>query len=138
VIARRAVRDDSLEADIDAPSLEPLFDSDEALAEEIVNGLESEDGEALASYALSREQFRLYVWPQLPSSRPERGVPFDYAWKDLHQKSHNSLLRTFARYRGRTLTFLELKFEDGVADYGTYKLHRDARVKVRRENGSEA
>ncbi len=127
----------SVSADVEKPSLEPVFDSPEALATAFLEGLGSENGEALQSYALSKEQFRHYVWPELPSSRPERGVPFDYGWGDLHQKSHNALLHTFDRYKGRSMTLLELKFEDGVTDYDTFTVHRDARVKIRLDDGRE-
>lgn len=125
------------DASTDPVSLEPTFDSPEELAKAILLGLETEDGAALESYALTKDQFRLYVWPKLPSSRPERGVPFEFGWGDLYQKSHNSLLRTFARYKDRKLELVELRFEDGLTDYGTYVVHRDARVKVRTEEGEE-
>lgn len=121
-----------------AVSLEPTFDSPEVLARAFLSALEREDGAELKSYALTEEQFRHYVWPRLPSSRPERNVPFDFGWGDLYQKSHNSLLRTFARYRGESLEFLALRFEDGVSDFGTYVVHRDARIRVRRADGTEA
>jgi hypothetical protein len=121
-----------------AVSLEPTFDSPEALARAFLSALENEDGPALKSYALTEEQFRHYVWPQLPSSRPERNVPFELGWGDLHQKSHNALLHTFAKHKGKTLELVEIRFEDGMTDYGDYVVHRDARVKVRREDGEEA
>ena len=119
------------------PSLDPMFETPEALTRAILKAFETEDGEALRSYALTKEQFRLYVWSKLPSSRPERGVPFEYGWGDLHEKSHNALLRNFARFKGRKLELLGLRFEDGVTDYGTYKVHRDARVQVRTEGGEK-
>lgn len=120
--------------DAERPSLAPTFDSPRALAEAILEGLASEDGATLETYALTKEQFRTYVWPELPASRPERGVPFDYGWGDLKQKSHNALLHTYERYKGRRMTLLEIEFEDGVTDYGSFKVHRDARVKIRRES----
>lgn len=125
------------EVSVARPSLEPTFETPEALARAVLKALADEDGESLSSFALSKEQFRLYVWPQLPSSRPERGVPFEFGWGDLYQKSHNSLLRTYDRYQGQKLELLELEFEDGFTDYDAYVVHRDARVKVRYEDGRE-
>lgn len=121
----------------EAPSLEPTFESPEALAKAIVDGFSRENGAVLDSYPLNEEQFRYYVWPQLPVSRPEVNMPFDYLWDDTHQKSHNALLRSFDRYKGQGMTLLEIQFEDGVTDYETYLVHRDARVKVRLEDGRE-
>lgn len=123
--------------DVEEVSLEPTFDSPDALARAFLDALEREDGERLRSLALSEEQFRVYVWPQLPSSKPERNVPFEFGWGDLHQKSHNALVGTFSRYKGVPLDLVEVRFEDGATDYETYIVHRDARVKVRRENGKE-
>ena len=115
-----------------------LFDSSEALARAFLRALEEGDVETLRAFALSKEEFRHYVWPQLPSSRPENGVPFDYGWADLHQKSDNSLRRTYARYHGKHLGFLSIRFDDKTTDYGTFLVHRDARVKVRDEDGPRA
>ena len=131
--ARRAIP----QASEDVPSLEPTFATPDALASAVLEALEKEQGAALKSLALDRAQFRHYVWPQLPASRPERGLPFEYGWGDLRQKSHNALLRTYDRYKGRSLELLEIKFEDGVTDYETYLVHRDARVKVRLEDGRD-
>ena len=124
-------------ADVDV-SLEPTFDSPEALARTFIDALAREDGETLDSLALTEDQFRVYVWPQLPSSRPERNVPFEYGWGDLHQKSHNALLFTFSRHKGKSPRVRrDRASRTGSTDYETYVVHRDARVKVRREDGEE-
>lgn len=124
-------------SDEDAISLEPTFDSPEALGKAFVEALAREDGATLNGYALTEAQFKHYVWPQLPSSRPERNVSFEFGWADLHQKSHNALLHTFSKYKGIPFEFREIRFEDGATDYDTYVVHRDARVLVRRNDGRE-
>jgi hypothetical protein len=106
------------------------FDSPEALAKAFLEALRKEDLETLKAFALNKDEFQEIVWPQLPSSRPERGVPFEYGWNDLREKSFYSLSKNFARYKGRPLDFRELVFHDETTDYGTYLVHRDARVKV--------
>lgn len=130
-------KSDVAERENEAPSLEPTFDSPEALAQAFLSALVREDGATLSSLPLNEEQFRYYVWPQLPSSRPERNVSFEFGWGDLHQKSHNALLHTFSKYKGVPLEFLEVRFEDGMTDYDTFVVHRDARVKVQRSDGRE-
>src|SRR5687767_9252327 len=67
-----------------APPLSHTFDSPEALASAVVAGLARRDAAALSSLVLSEQEFRAHVWPVLPASRPERNLPFDYVWKDLH------------------------------------------------------
>jgi hypothetical protein len=120
-----------------ADALKNLYDTPELLAEAFLRALEEDDVETLKSLALTEEEFRSHVWPKLPASRPERGVPFEYGWADLNQKSLSSLRRTYSRYRGRELELLEVRFEDGATDYGTFLVHRDARVKVRTGSGEE-
>lgn len=118
--------------------LSTTFDTPEALAEAFLDALYRKDVGVLKKFGLSKEEFRLHVWPELPASRLEKNpLPFDYGWNDLHQKSTNSLRRTYATYGGRKLTFINLEFEDETTTYETFKVHRDARVVVRDEERGE-
>jgi hypothetical protein len=112
-------------------TLSATFASPEGLARAVLLGIEKEDVETLKRLPLTKDEFRLYVWPSLPSSRPERNVPFEYVWGDLHQKSIASIARNFDRFKGRKLELLAVRFQDGTTDYGTFRVHRDARVRVR-------
>ena len=113
------------------PTLSNTFDSPEAVAAAVLDALAKEDVEALKSLPLSKEEFRLYVWPELPASNPDRGVPFEYAWGDLSQKSRNAIASSYARYKGRRLELLSLSFQDGDTDYGEFKVHRKSELRVR-------
>jgi hypothetical protein len=115
------------------PPLSYTFDSPDSLAKEFLDALYRKDVEALESFALNEEEFRLHVWPELPVSQLKKPLPFEYGWADLHQKSINSLKRTYARYGGKKLTFIRLEFEDESTRYETYVVHRDARVVVKDE-----
>ena len=112
------------------PPLSYTFDSPEALAQAFLDALYLEDADALKQFGLSKDEFRLHVWPELPVSKLDKPLPFEYGWNDLYQKSMNSLRRTFANYSGRKLTFISLEFEDETTDYETFKVHRDGRVVV--------
>ncbi len=114
-----------------ALNLSSTFDSPEALTRAVLEAFAKEDVETLKSLPLTKDEFRLYVWPKLPASRPERGVPFEYGWGDLHQKSRNSIAGNYSRYKGRTLELLSVGFQDGSTDYGTFTVHRKASLKVR-------
>ena len=97
------------------------------------------DGAAdrLAALALNGREFRDVVWPALPASRPERGVPVSYAWGDLNQKSANALRRLVARWGGHRFTLLDVAYDGGTTDYGAFRVHRETRLRVRDENGRE-
>jgi len=121
----------------DQPRLTATFDSPEDLARTVVAAVAREDRETLQRLPLSKDEFRLYVWPRLPASNPEQGMPLEYAWGELSQKSRGALAQTFARYKGRALEYLAVEFEGETTDYGTYKVHRDARVQVRLDDGRQ-
>ena len=123
-----------------AADLSPLqwtFDSPEGVAEAVLDALAASDVERLEALALNETEFRTVVWPELPSSRPERGVPFDYAWGDLHQKSNNALRRLIAREAGRRHDLLAVAFDGESTAYDTYAVHRESRLVVRGEDGAE-
>jgi len=133
---------DPAPAESEATDLEPIlsstFESPEALTRAVLEALAKEDVETLKSLPLTKDEFRLYVWPKLPASRPERGVPFEYGWGDLHQKSRNSIASNYSRYKGRQLDLISVGFQDGSTDYGTFTVHRKASLKVRdRVSGEE-
>ena len=125
--------------DDNAP-LSPLhhtFPSPGALSEAVLFALADRDGDTLASLALSELEFRTAVWPDLPSSRPERGVPFDYAWGDLHQKSNNALRRLITRYGGQRYELVDVRFAGETTPYATYQVHRETVLDLRDEEGEE-
>ena len=95
------------------PRLAPLhhtFPSPEALSQAVLTALAGNDVDTLRALPFDEIEFRNAVWPDLPASRPERNVPFDYAWGDLNQKSNNALRRLVARYGGRRYELVEVHF----------------------------
>ena len=121
-------------------ALSPLghtFESPEAVARAVLGALAEEDGPLLVALALSEMEFRTVVWPELPSSRPERGLPFEYAWGDLHQKSTNELRRLLARAGGRRYELLGMTFDGESTPYETFTVHRDSRLRIRDAEGAE-
>ena len=103
----------------------------------MLDALAAGDVERLEALALSETEFRTVVWPELPSSRPERGLPFDYAWGDLRQKSNNALRRLIAGEAGQRYHLLAVEFDGGSTPYDTYTVHRESRLVVRGEDGAE-
>ena len=89
------------------------------------------------SILVDKDEFRLYVWPWLPASRPERGVPLEYAWGELSQKSRSAVASSFSRYKGRNLELVSVRFQGDVTDYGSFRVHRESRLRVKDESGDE-
>ena len=121
----------------DPPPLGWTFDSPETVAEAVLDALAAGDVERLEALTLSETEFRTVVWPELPSSRPERGLPFEYAWGDLHQKSNNALRRLISGEAGRRYQLLAVEFDGESTAYDTFRVHRESRLVVRGDDGAE-
>ena len=119
----------------DGAGLRQTFSSPEALSEAVLAALGDNDIATLRTLALDELEFRTAVWPDLPASRPERNVPFDYAWGDLHQKSNNSLRRLVARFGGRRYELVKVRFAGETTPYRSYKVHRETILDLRNEQG---
>ena len=119
------------------PPLANTHPSPEALAEAVLDALDDDDANRLAALALDGQEFRDVVWPELPSSRPERGVPVSYAWADLRQKSANALRRLVSQWGGHRFTLLGVAWDGETTDYGPYLVHRETRLRLLDETGRE-
>lgn len=102
----------------------------------MLTAVAANDRAALERVTLSEQEFRDHVWPQLPAARPERNLPFSYVWGDLRQKSGASLSKMLAEHGGRRYQLLDIEF-DGVTDYQSYRVHREATFRVRDAAGQE-
>jgi hypothetical protein len=112
------------------PPLVNTQHSAQAVASSMLDALARRDRAALEARAVNEDEFGDAVWPSLPAARPERNLPLSYVWGDLHQKSTASLTRTLDRYGGRRYELLGVDFADRT-DYGAYRLHREASLRVR-------
>lgn len=115
--------------------LADTHDSPTAVAQAVIEAVTAGNRAALVSLALSEQEFREHIWPQLPAARPERNLPFSYVWGDLHQKSGASMATTLAKYRGQRLSLVEVRHGD-VTRYQSYTVHRDSVFVVRTAAGA--
>lgn len=119
------------------PELANTFESAEALAQAVLRGLQRQDRAYLATLALSEGEFRGYVWPELPASRPERNLPFDYVWGQLRQRGQAALDSILSRYGGRVLKFSSIAFKGETTTYPTFTVMRDSEIVAADESGRE-
>jgi hypothetical protein len=112
-------------------------DSPEALANAVLDGLARRDAAALQALALTEEEFRTRVWPELPAARPGRNVPVDYAWADLSQKSRVYLTQTLARHGGRRYQLVTVEFLGETTRHESFEVARRAQLVVRGADGTE-
>jgi hypothetical protein len=113
------------------------FESPEALGGAVLDALARKDRAALDAMALSEQEFRAYLWPHLPVSRPERNMPFDYVWSDLAGKSRAFLrarLSAGARAEGQVKRVV---FDGASTRYGDVTVMRRARLVLQDAAGRE-
>jgi hypothetical protein len=103
----------------------------------VLDGLARRDYEALHALAVTEQEFREHVWPELPASRPERNMPFDYVWGQSAQRSRDFLRQTFARYEGQRFELLGVEFDGVTTDYPSFSVSRQAVLVVRNADGEE-
>jgi hypothetical protein len=118
------------------PPLAHTHPSPSSLASAVLDALARRDRAGLEALALSETEFRDHVWPQLPAARPERNLPFSFVWGDLRQKSTQTLSTVIAREGGSAYELLDVRFE-AESDYRTYRVHRQATLRVRDASGIE-
>lgn len=119
------------------PTLANTFESPEAVARAVVKALSERNLEGLRSLALTRDEFRVLVWPKLPASRPERNLPMDYVWDELAAKSDASLRARLAGWQDRGFSLVSVEFKGEITDHGTYIVHRDTVLTLKDRDGRQ-
>lgn len=119
------------------PPLATSQGSPEALAGALLDAFAERDRAALEALALTEQEFREIVWPELPAARPERNLPFSFVWGDLKQKSDASLGALLAEHGGRRFSLVSVRATGETTRYDTYQVHRDSLLVVRDPEGAQ-
>jgi hypothetical protein len=106
------------------------------LSQAVLDALERRDAARLRALALTEQEFRDHVWPDLPAARPERNLPFSYVWGDLRTKSEVGLGQTLAEHGGKRYTLVSTRFAGETTRYASYNVHRETVLQVRDEQGA--
>lgn len=112
-------------------------DSPEALAASVLDALRAGDVARLEALALTEEEFRAHVWPELPAARPERNVPCDFVWTRLRQNSDAHLRRTLAGTANLDAELRGVTFTGLSSEYGDVTVHRDTTFRIVDDQGTE-
>jgi hypothetical protein len=113
------------------------LESDEALARAVLDAIGDRDADRLAALALTKHEFEEIVWPTLPVSRPEVGMPMDYLWQDTATKSRSYLAQTLADYGGQRFTLVRVEFRGETTAHDGYGVSRKTHLVVKDEAGHE-
>jgi len=113
------------------------YSSVEDLARQFLDALHEEDGQSILDLAVSREEFEQFVWPELPASRPGANLTAEFVWNQLNMRSQADIRGTFSRNKGKKWELLEVRFEEKVQEYPSFRIHKDAMLIVRDESGQK-
>jgi len=111
------------------------FASKEAAAAAVVEAMAARDAERLAALTVTEVEFRKNIWPHLPASRPEVGMPFEYLWAETSAKSRGYLAQVLQEHGGRRFEVRHVAFGGDVTDYGPFRIHPETRLTVVDEGG---
>ena len=101
----------------------------------LVDAINRNDVDTMLAHRMNEAEFYWIVWPEQPSNRPEVGMPWDFVWRDMDQKSTNSARFIANKYQGQDLRLIRVEFDGETTSYGPYKVHRDARCIVQMPDG---
>jgi hypothetical protein len=117
--------------------LEGTFDSPSALGRAVLDAFREGDRGRLRALAMTEDEFRRHVWPELPISRPEVNFPYELAWGQLAQTSALSLEQMAVALEGHAYELVEVKFAGAVTDYAQVTVYRETELLVRGPDGEE-
>jgi hypothetical protein len=103
----------------------------EALARSVLAAVERQDVARLHELAVSEQEFRDVVWPELPASRPERNLTADYVWNDLRRKSDTGLQQGLRTHGGRAMELVAAHTAGETSQYRSFLVRRDTVLMVR-------
>jgi hypothetical protein len=119
------------------PALAHTFSSERALADRVLGALAARDIAALQALPLSEQEFRHIVWPELPASRPDMGMPSEYAWRTLAQNSLANLAQMLDSHGGHRYRLVDVVFDGETTRYASFTVRRKARLIVHDQRGTE-
>lgn len=113
----------------------PAYDSKDAAVTAFLQALTARDTNTLAQQAVNKTEFLKHIWPALPASRPDVGMPADRAWADQAQRNQGFLAQLLAEHGGRRYELVAASFDGPATSYGSFSIHPKTRLDIRDEAG---
>lgn len=117
--------------------LAPSYESKDAAVQAFLGALAARDRAALESMVITETEFKKYIWPELPSSAPDVGMPVDYVWGDTAQKNQGYLAQLLADHGGQRYELIAVSFAGETTDYGRFRVHRKTTLDLKGPKGAQ-
>jgi len=115
--------------------LAPSYESKDAAVTAFLQALAARDRDTLMAQAVSQTEFLKHIWPALPASRPDVGMPADRAWTEQAQRNTNFLSQTLGEHGGRRYELVAASFDGTATTYGSFTIHPKTTLDIRDEFG---
>jgi len=115
--------------------LTPSYESKDAAVSAFLQALAARDRDTLMAQAVSQSEFLKHIWPALPASRPDVGMPADRAWTEQAQRNANFLAQTLGEHGGRRYELVAASFKGSPTTYGSFTIHPKTTLDIRDEFG---
>lgn len=109
--------------------------SPEELVRRFLAALSENDIENVRLLAVTEDEFKTLIYPELPAADPGRNTSAEFVWSMLHTRSESSLHSIMSSVGGRHLWFEEIRFTGETSQYRSYKVHRESLLVLRDEAG---
>ncbi len=103
----------------------------DALTGRFVAAVAAGDTSAMHRLRVTADEHNTIMWPELPASRLNH--PVDFAWFNVDARSLRDAARIVEAYAGEAYDVVGTSCRDGVTEYGTFRVHGDCWVTLRRD-----
>lgn len=116
-------------------TLDAAASSPEELVRRFLDAVEENNVDHVRRLAITEDEFKTLVYPELPASDPRRNTSAEFVWNTLHTRSESNLYSMMDAVGGRRFTLEELRFTGETTQYETYKVHRESLLVLRDRDG---
>ena len=113
----------------------PGYESKDAAVTAFLQALAARDAGTLSQQVVNQSEFLKHIWPALPASRPDVGMPADRAWADQAQRNAGYLAQLLSEHGGRRYELVAASFESASTAYGAFTIHPKTTLDIRDEAG---
>ena len=111
--------------------------SPEELARRFLDALARNAIDDVRRLAMTEEEFRTRVYPELPVSDPARNASAEFVWNMLHIRSESNLHSLMRQSGSRALGLEEIRFRGDSEAYDTFHVHRESMLVLTDEAGEQ-
>jgi len=110
----------------------------EELGRRVIQGLNDEDRAALAALVMTKEEYRLYIFPGLAIGKVEQWQKaYDFVWGTVYDRSNYRLTSILRKYGNRQLKYIGIRVADTEPWHLDCIIHKKALITIKDARGTE-